>query len=65
LYILPLIDYNIKEITLGGVVMLSIYSSEENKQLTRLENIEPGCWINLIDPLDKELIFVSKTQMHL
>ncbi len=40
--------------------MLSIYSSTENKQLTRLENIEPGCWINLIDPSDEELIFVSK-----
>ncbi|MCB2292996.1 magnesium transporter CorA family protein [Clostridium algoriphilum] len=40
--------------------MLSIYSSAENKQLTRLENIEPGCWINLIDPSDEELVFVSK-----
>ena len=40
--------------------MLSIYSSAENKQLTKLENIEPGCWINIIDPSDEELIFVSK-----
>jgi len=40
--------------------MLSIYSSTENKQVTKLENIEPGCWINLIDPSDEELIFVSK-----
>ena len=40
--------------------MLSIYSSTENKQLRRLENIEPGCWINLIDPSDEELVFVSK-----
>ena len=56
------IDYNIDEIILGeeGVVMLSIYSSAENKQVTKLENIEPGCWINLIDPSDEELIFVSK-----
>ena len=40
--------------------MLSIYSSAENRQLTKLENIEPGCWINMIDPSDEELIFVSK-----
>ena len=40
--------------------MLSIYSNAENKQLTKLENIEPGCWINMIDPSDEELIFVSK-----
>ncbi|MBU3110871.1 magnesium transporter CorA family protein [Clostridium lacusfryxellense] len=40
--------------------MLSIYSSTENKQLIRLEKIEPGCWINLIDPSDEELVFVSK-----
>ncbi|HEY8890459.1 MAG TPA: magnesium transporter CorA family protein [Clostridium sp.] len=40
--------------------MLSIYSSTETNQLSRLENIEPGCWINLIDPSDEELIFVSK-----
>jgi len=40
--------------------MLSIYSSTENKQLTKLENIEPGCWINLIDPSEEELIFISK-----
>jgi len=59
---LSFIDYNIDEIILGeeGVVMLSIYSSAENKQVTKLENIEPGCWINLIDPSDEELIFVSK-----
>ncbi|MFT5874638.1 MAG: magnesium transporter [Clostridium sp.] len=49
-----------KVITLGGVVMLSIYSSAENMRLTKLENIEPGCWINLIDPSDEELILVSK-----
>jgi len=40
--------------------MLSIYSSTENKQVTTLENVEAGCWINLIDPSDEELIFVSK-----
>ncbi|MBZ9688890.1 magnesium transporter CorA family protein [Clostridium estertheticum] len=40
--------------------MLSIYSSAENRQLSKLENIEPGCWINMIDPSDEELIFVSK-----
>jgi magnesium transporter len=40
--------------------MLSIYKSAENGQLSKLENIEPGCWINMIDPSDEELIFVSK-----
>nr|WP_243176957.1 magnesium transporter CorA family protein [Clostridium estertheticum] len=60
MYVFALIDYNIEVFTLGGVVVLSIYSSSENKQLTKLENIEPGCWINMIDPSEEELIFVSK-----
>jgi magnesium transporter len=57
---LPFMDYNINELTLGGVKMLSIYRSTENGQLTRPENIESGSWINLIDPSDEELVFVSK-----
>ncbi|MBZ9606882.1 magnesium transporter CorA family protein [Clostridium estertheticum] len=40
--------------------MISIYSSVENNQLAKLENIEPGCWINMIDPSDEELILISK-----
>lgn len=40
--------------------MLSIYRSTENGQLTKPESIEPGCWINMIDPSDEELVFVSK-----
>jgi magnesium transporter len=53
-------DYNINELTLGGVKMLSIYRSAEGGQLTKPENIEPGSWINMIDPSDEELVFVSK-----
>ena len=53
-------DYNINEVKLGGFIMLSIYKSAENGKLIKPENIEPGCWINMIDPSDEDLIFVSK-----
>lgn len=52
--------YNIYEEILGGLMMLSIFRSAENGQLMKLENIESGCWINMIDPSDEDLIFVSK-----
>lgn len=53
-------DYNIDELILGGAKMLSIYKSAENGQLSKLESIEPGCWVNMIDPSAEELVFVSK-----
>ncbi|MGH4118419.1 magnesium transporter CorA family protein [Clostridium sp.] len=40
--------------------MLSIYNTIENGQLIKSDDIEPGCWINMIDPSDEELIFISK-----
>jgi magnesium transporter len=40
--------------------MLSIYSTVENGQLIKSDDIVTGCWINMIDPSDEELIFISK-----
>lgn len=40
--------------------MISIYRTIGNDELVKLEDIEPGCWINMIDPSDEELIFLSK-----
>jgi magnesium transporter len=40
--------------------MLSIYSTIENGQLIKSDDIVTGCWINMIDPSDEELIFISK-----
>ncbi|MCJ7689283.1 MAG: magnesium transporter CorA family protein [Clostridiaceae bacterium] len=40
--------------------MLSIYNTVENGQLIKSDDIETGCWINMIDPSDEELIFISK-----
>lgn len=42
--------------------MIQIYKSigEDNPSLKMLDNIEQGCWINLIAPSDEELILISK-----
>ncbi|GKX68748.1 magnesium transporter CorA family protein [Inconstantimicrobium mannanitabidum] len=42
--------------------MLNIYktTSETNATLEKLNDIKPGCWINLIAPTDEELILVHK-----
>ena len=42
--------------------MIQIYKSlsENNPSLKILDNIEPGCWINIIAPSDEELILISK-----
>lgn len=42
--------------------MLNIYktTSETNTSLEKLNDIKPGCWINLIAPTDEELILVHK-----
>lgn len=42
--------------------MIKIYKSigETNPVLNTLDNIENGCWINIIAPSDEELILISK-----
>ncbi len=42
--------------------MIKIYKSigENNPVLNTLDNIENGCWINIIAPSDEELILISK-----
>ncbi|APH14297.1 magnesium transporter CorA family protein [Clostridium botulinum] len=41
--------------------MISIYkNTEEDKTIKKLDNIEPGTWINIVAPSEQELIFVSK-----
>ena len=42
--------------------MIQIYksSSENNSFLTLLDNIETGCWINVVAPSDEELLLISK-----
>ena len=42
--------------------MIQIYKSlnENSSSLKVLDNIEPGCWINIIAPSDEELILISK-----
>ncbi|MBM6838508.1 magnesium transporter CorA family protein, partial [Clostridium saudiense] len=34
--------------------------SETNPHLKALNNIEPGCWINMVAPTEEEIILVSK-----
>lgn len=43
--------------------MISIYKSvyeSTPSSLLPLDNIEPGCWINIVAPSDQELILISK-----
>ncbi|WP_027623567.1 magnesium transporter CorA family protein [Clostridium lundense] len=43
--------------------MITIYKTlEENNStiLQQIDNIEPGCWINIVAPSDQELLFISK-----
>lgn len=41
--------------------MIQIFKtiSEDNKILKQLDNIEQGCWINIVAPSDEELILIS------
>lgn len=38
--------------------MVEIYKTD-NKVLQKLDNIEEGCWVNMIDPTSSELSLVS------
>ncbi len=42
--------------------MISIYksTSEVNPTLQQLDNIEPGCWINMVSPSEQEILLISK-----
>ncbi|GKU27724.1 magnesium transporter CorA family protein [Clostridium folliculivorans] len=42
--------------------MIQIYKSvsDVDPTLRNLDNIEPGCWINLVAPSDEELLLISK-----
>ncbi|SHE45321.1 magnesium transporter CorA family protein [Clostridium fallax] len=42
--------------------MIQIYKSisESNPTLKALDNIEPGCWINMVAPSPEELLIISK-----
>lgn len=38
--------------------MVDIYKTD-NKVLSKLDNIEDGCWINMVNPTSSELSLVS------
>jgi magnesium transporter len=42
--------------------LISIYKSidETTNSLQKIDNLEPGCWVNIVAPTDQELILVSK-----
>ncbi len=40
--------------------MISIYKSELNGVLHTIEDIESGCWINLVAPSDEEILLLSQ-----
>ncbi|MDQ0149766.1 magnesium transporter CorA family protein [Eubacterium multiforme] len=48
--------------------MIQIFktNSDDTKILKQLDNIEPGCWINIVAPSDEELILIAnKTNVSL
>ncbi|WP_139905911.1 magnesium transporter CorA family protein [Clostridium thermarum] len=42
--------------------MINIFKSidENSGSLQKIDNLEPGCWINVVAPTDQELLLVSK-----
>lgn len=40
--------------------MLNIYMSSANGQLKEIEDIQNGCWINMVAPTEEEVHFVSE-----
>lgn len=43
--------------------MISIYKTIEKNNmctLNQIDNIEPGCWVNIVAPSDQELLLISK-----
>ncbi|WP_032123622.1 magnesium transporter CorA family protein [Clostridium amazonitimonense] len=42
--------------------MISIYKTTNEKYtpLKQIDELEPGCWINIIDPSEEELLLISK-----
>ena len=46
--------------------MICIYKTLNNDTLEKIDNIESGCWINIVEPSEQELLFISKkTQVSL
>lgn len=56
------IVYNIVRLLKEVIKLISIYKSksEVDNTLENLDNIEPGCWINVTAPSDEEIILLSK-----
>lgn len=42
--------------------MISIYKTTNEKYtpLKQIDELEHGCWINIIDPSEEELLLISK-----
>lgn len=40
--------------------MICIYKTLTNNVMKEIDNLESGCWINIIEPTEKELLFISK-----
>lgn len=40
--------------------MICIYKTLTNSVIKEIDNLESGCWINITEPSEKELLFISK-----
>lgn len=46
--------------------MICIYKTTTDGTIEKTDNIETGCWVNIVNPSEQELIFISKkTQVSL
>lgn len=46
--------------------MICIYKTSADDVMKKIDNIESGCWINIVEPSEQELLFISKkTQVSL
>ncbi len=41
--------------------MIDIYYKEEGNQIEKLDSLKPGCWINVINPSEEEIEYLSET----
>lgn len=40
--------------------MICIYKTLTNNVIKKIDNLENGCWVNITDPSENELLFISK-----
>lgn len=54
-----MLKYN-HNVILGGFILISIFKTDSAGHLNNIDSMEPGIWINMVDPSDEEILLVSQ-----